>query len=103
MAASVLSFGMLTARAFCRMRLSVEFDAGSGPPALTAIAISLATRVNCFAMRFQRANIACFLTSNMRPIILRPTMPNAARFRTRMVAIPGQTARLAVTSLRRIP
>ena len=30
--------------------------------------ISLAMRANCFDMRFQRANIACFLTSNMRPI-----------------------------------
>src|ERR1700691_5606406 len=46
------------------------------------MAMSLATRVNCFAMRFQRANMACFLTSNIRPM-------------ARMVAIPGQTARLA--------
>src|SRR6202163_328504 len=36
-------------------------------------------------MRFQRANIACLRTSNMRPI-------------SRMVAIPRQTARLAATS-----
>src|SRR5258708_10432164 len=82
MAASVLSLGMLTARAFWNTRRSVGFAAGSGPPACTAIAMSLATRVNCFAIRFQRANIACFLTSNMRPM-------------AHMVAIPGQTARLA--------
>src|SRR5579863_5665427 len=81
---------MLTARAFCRTRRSVGFDAGSGPPACTAIAISLATRVNCFAMRFQRANIACFLTSNMRPML-------------HMVAIPRQTARLAAPFSRSIP
>src|SRR5271170_2417137 len=82
MAASVLSFGILTARAFCSTRRKVGLAAGSGPPACTAMAMSLATRVNCLAMRFQRANIACFLTSNMRPM---PTM----------VAIRGQTARLA--------
>src|SRR6202161_3481863 len=81
---------MLTARAFCNTRRSVGFEAGSGPPECTAMAISLATRVNCFAIRFQRANIACFLTSNMRP------MPP-------MVAIRGQTARLAATSLQAIP
>src|ERR1700686_250666 len=90
MAASVLSLGMLTARAFCNTRGSVGLVAGSGPPARTAIAISLATRVNCFAMRFQRANIACFLTSNMRPMGY-------------MVAIPRQTARLAAPFSRRFP
>ncbi len=41
---------------------------GSGPPALTAIVMSLATRANCFAMRFQRANIVCLRTSNIRPM-----------------------------------
>ena len=30
--------------------------------------MSLPIRVNCFAMRFQRANITCFLVSNMRPM-----------------------------------
>src|ERR1700733_13783287 len=81
---------MLTARAFCSTRRSVGFAAGSGPPACTAIAMSLATRVNCLAMRFQRANMACFLTSNMRPM---PTM----------VAIRGQTARLALPNLTAFP
>src|SRR5271170_5719446 len=84
MAASVLSFGILTARAFCSTRRKVGLAAGSGPPACTAMAMSLATRVNCLAMRFQRANIACFLTSNIRPM-------------THMVAIPRQTARLAAS------
>src|ERR1700678_1636854 len=81
---------MLTARAFCSTLRSVGFAEGSGPPSCTAIAISLATRVNCFAIRFQRANIACFLTSNMRPM-------------AHMVAIPRQTARLAAPFSRRFP
>ena len=68
MAASILSFGMLTARAFWMTRRSAGFEAGSVPPVLTAIVMSLPIRANCFAMRFQRANIACFLTSKMRPI-----------------------------------
>ena len=68
MAASTLSLGMLTARAFWITRRSAGFEAGSGPPAFTAIAMSLAMRVNCFAIRFQRANIACLRTSKMRPM-----------------------------------
>src|SRR5271166_3402947 len=68
MAASTLSLGILTARAFCKMRRRVGFDAGSGPPDLTVIAMSLAMRANCLAMRFQRANIACLRTSNIRPM-----------------------------------
>src|ERR1700721_151448 len=81
---------MLTARAFCSTRRCVGVAAGSGPPACTAIAMSFATRVNCLAMRFQRANMACFLTLNMRPM---PTM----------VAIRGQTARLALPNLTAFP
>src|SRR5215470_15911039 len=68
MAASILSFGMLTARAFWMVRRSMGFEVGSGPPALTAMVMSLAMRANCFAMRFHRANIVCFLTSKMRPM-----------------------------------
>jgi hypothetical protein len=30
--------------------------------------MSLPIRANCFAMRFQRANITCFLTSKIRPM-----------------------------------
>src|SRR5580704_9340807 len=68
MAASILSFGMFTARAFWMVRRSVGLEAGSVPPDLTAIVMSLAMRANCFAMRFHRANIVCFLTSKMRPM-----------------------------------
>ena len=66
---STLSFGMLTARAFCIARRSAGLVPGSGPPFLTAMVMSLPMRLNCFAMRFQRANIVCFLTSNMRPMV----------------------------------
>src|ERR1700728_1830067 len=68
MAASILSFGMLTARAFWIVRRRVGLEAGSAPPDLTAMVMSLAMRANCFAMRFQRANIVCLRTSNMRPM-----------------------------------
>src|SRR3984957_14317842 len=68
MAASILSFGMLTARAFWIVRRRVGLEAGSAPPDLTAMVMSLAIRANCFAMRFQRANIVCLRTSNMRPM-----------------------------------
>src|SRR5581483_11017438 len=44
------------------------FDAGSEPPDFTAMVMSLAMRANCFAMRFQRANMVCLRTSKMRPI-----------------------------------
>src|SRR6201997_2886633 len=69
MAASILSFGMLTARAFWMVRRNMGFAAGSGPPAFTAMVMSFAMRANCFAMRFHRANIVCFRTSKMRPIV----------------------------------
>src|SRR5256884_9810627 len=59
---------MLTARAFWMVRRSVGFDAGSAPPAFTAMVRSLAMRANCFAMRFQRANIVALRTSKMRPM-----------------------------------
>src|SRR5579871_702348 len=50
------------------IRRSVGLDAGSDPLALTAMLMSLAMRANCFAMRFQRANMACLRTSKMRPM-----------------------------------
>src|ERR1700730_7012212 len=59
---------MLTARALWMVRRNTGLDAGSVPPAFTAMVMSLAIRANCFAMRFHRANIVCFLTSNMRPM-----------------------------------
>src|SRR6185436_12661077 len=67
-AASTLSFGMLTAREFCTARRSAGLELTSLPPALTAMLMSFATRANCFAMRSHRANIVCLRTSNMRPI-----------------------------------
>src|SRR5277367_2832385 len=68
MAASTRSFGMLTLLAFSMQRRRAGLVAGSGPPALTAMAISFPIRENCLAIRSQRANIVDFLTSNMRPI-----------------------------------
>src|SRR3954464_14208788 len=59
---------MFTARAFWMTRRKAGFDDGSGPLDLTAMVMSFAIRANCFAMRFHRANIVCFLTSNMRPM-----------------------------------
>ena len=67
-AASTLSFGMLTARAFWSTRRRAGLECGSVPPVFTATAISLLMRVNAFAMRSQRANIVCLRTSKMRPI-----------------------------------
>src|SRR5579859_6637640 len=68
MAASILSLGMLTARAFWITRRSIGFECGSVPPDFTAILMSFAIRANCFAMRFHRANIVCLRTSNILPI-----------------------------------
>src|SRR3974390_1838343 len=68
MAASILSFGMLTARAFWMVRRNIGLEAGSAPPAFTAMVMSLAMRANCFAMRFHRANIVCLRTSKIRPM-----------------------------------
>ena len=65
---STLSFGMFTAREFWIARRSAGFAFGSEPPFFTAMVMSLPMRLNCFAMRFQRANIVCFLTSKMRPM-----------------------------------
>src|ERR1700749_663144 len=70
MAASTRSLGMLTLLAFSMQRRRAGLVAGSGPPALTAMAISFPIRENCFAIRSQRANIVDFLTSKMRPIII---------------------------------
>src|SRR5580693_10864 len=68
-AASTLSFGILTLLAFWKQRRRAGLVAGSGPPVFTAMAISFPMRVNCLAIRSHRANMVCFLTSNMRPIV----------------------------------
>src|SRR4029079_2531195 len=79
MAASTLSFGMLTARAFCITRRRAGLLFGSEPPDLTAMVMSLLIFANCFAMRFQRANIVCFLTSKMRPMVAPLTLEEVER------------------------
>ncbi len=68
MAASTLSLGMFTARAFWITRRRAGFESGFGPPDFTAIVISLPTRENCLAMRSQRANMVCLRVSKMRPM-----------------------------------
>src|SRR6185436_9455671 len=59
---------MLNARAFWITRRSAGFESGFVPPDLTAMAMSFEMRVNCLAMRSQRANITCFRVSKMRPM-----------------------------------
>lgn len=46
-----------------------ELVAGSGPPAFTAIIISLPILVNCLAILSQRANMVALRTSKIRPIV----------------------------------
>src|SRR5579871_702795 len=59
------------------VRRSTGLEAGSAPPDLTAMVMSLAIRANCFAMRFHRANIVCLRTSKMRPMVNRLKTPGA--------------------------
>src|SRR2546422_3888121 len=84
------SFGMLTARAFWMVRRNTGLDAGSVPPAFTAMVMSFAIRANCFAMRFHRANIVCFLTSNMRPMSEWCTKHPRGANRAVTVAVPAR-------------
>jgi len=69
MAASILSFGHVDGARVLDHPPQRRFDAGSGPADFTAMVMSFAMRANCFAMRFHRANIVCFLTSKMRPTV----------------------------------
>src|SRR5688572_22658070 len=59
---------MFTARAFWITRRSAGLLSGIGPPAFTAIAMSLPMRANCFAIRSQRRNMVALRVSKMRPI-----------------------------------
>src|SRR5512137_2819194 len=68
MAASTLSFGMLAPRAFCRARRSAGLSLGFGPPAFTAMAMSLLMRVKTLAILFHRANMVALRVSKMRPM-----------------------------------
>src|SRR5262245_6897199 len=98
-AASTLSLGMFTARAFCMMRRSAGLLSGLGPAAFTAIEISRPMRVNALAMRSQRANIVALRVSKMRPMIvpedgvleggeIRPRASSASRDFAARVAAP---------------
>jgi hypothetical protein len=93
---------MFTARAFCMTRRKAGFEEGSGPPDLTAMVMSFAIRANCFAMRFHRANIVCFLTSNMRPMLRMVTLSTAASNKKKasagrpaLASYEGQTPRIS--------
>src|SRR6185437_9197751 len=95
-AASILSFGMLTARAFWITRRSVGFEAGSEPPDFTDMVMSLAMRANCFAMRFQRANMVCLRTSKMRPMGKPRATPNLSYRHMDVAAAAGGERRANV-------
>src|SRR5690606_4956805 len=69
MAASMRSFGILTAFPFWMAVRRREFPSGFGPPSLTAIAISFPKRVNCTAILAQRLNFRSFLNSKALPIV----------------------------------
>src|SRR5262245_415931 len=60
---------MLMARAFWITRRSAGLFSGLGPPALTAIVISLPMRANALDILSQRANIVAFRVSKIRPIV----------------------------------
>src|SRR5512143_710093 len=59
---------MFAPRAFWSTRRSAGLWSGLGPPAFTAIAMSLLMRVKAFAIRFHRANIVALRVSKMRPM-----------------------------------
>src|SRR5512136_1438911 len=75
MAASTLSFGMLAPRAFWMARRRAGFVSGLGPPAFTAMAMSLLMRVKTFAILFHRANMVALRVSKMRPMAGADTPP----------------------------
>src|SRR4051794_12626408 len=68
MAFSILSLGMLAARAFWTTRRRAGLLSGLGPPALTAMAMSLPMRVKAFAILSHRLNMVAFLVSKIRPM-----------------------------------
>src|SRR5262245_65009971 len=59
---------MLRWRAFWMMRRSDGLFSGVGPPALTAIVISLPMRANALDILSQRANIVALRVSKIRPM-----------------------------------
>src|SRR5215469_4566417 len=76
-------------------RRRAGLEAGSGPLAFTAMVMSFAMRANCFAMRFQRANMVCLRTSKMRPMAAMVhqangrCQPRAARAAARRLKLTG--------------
>src|SRR5262245_64250922 len=88
MADSTLSLGRLTARAFWITRRSAGLLSGLGPPALTAIVISLPMRAKAFDMRSQRAIMVALRVSKMRPMG-RGVLPGRARRTSRGVCCPA--------------
>src|SRR5512136_275125 len=90
MAASTLSFGMLAPRAFCRARRSDGLSLGFGPPAFTAMAMSLLMRVKTFAILFHRANMVALRVSKMRPMDGADTPGTASRASSAWDTIPGR-------------
>lgn len=68
MARSMLSLGMFSRLHVAIMDRSVGLFSGSGPPALTAIAICLPSLVNVLAMWPHLFSLAAFLYSKALPI-----------------------------------
>src|SRR5688572_3535992 len=68
MAFSILSLGMLAARAFWITRRRVGLVSGLGPPDFTAMARSFPMRVKAFAILSHRLNIVAFRVSKIRPM-----------------------------------
>src|SRR5262252_940052 len=77
MAFSILSLGMFAARAFWIMRRRAGLLSGLGPPAFTAMAMSLPMRVNAFAILSHRLNMVALRVSKMRPMA--NALPHRAR------------------------
>ena len=70
MARSTLSLGMFSDLAVWISIRSRGLPAGSGPPALTAITISLPSRVKVLAILPQRLNLRALRNSKALPITL---------------------------------
>ena len=64
-----MSFGMFMPRAFWMAIFSRELESGLGPPAFTAMAISLPMRVKSLLSLALRAKILCLRFSKMRPMV----------------------------------
>src|SRR3546814_14463060 len=67
MAASMRSLGIFAPFAFCITTRNLALVAGSGPPSLTDIEISLPNLVKTFAIFPQRFSFRSFLNSNALP------------------------------------